>query len=374
MRRAAIMPFTGDPFLLTVWLDLYSRIWKSEVDHVVILFNTDNTPSHVREYCERLMEFHGVQYISSPTRLNHGPAIDVLLSSLRDHNPANVVLLEEDAFVFKAGHIDSAFNMLETNQYDVVAGRRGCCSNWILELGKQLWGTEDHGPNFWPNFFFCSYDRLTHTDRIFGARTWQPGEEVFRLSDDDIPAGLNPYTLGFETEISIDSPDENVVAFTTKNQASGDTFVNTTLQLRKQGLKPDRILWLPQYHASPNDLYDSTGHKEYQHVFDGECYWIHVGSLSSWRSFIFPTNDELPGKVAADDEYGRRLVWWQLFATTAKRLAETNDRLPPHAFVENLRQYFYDYCDGIARVMTEYNLSQDDFVTRLYLYKNLLNI
>src|SRR6185312_1013844 len=180
-NRTVIMPSTGDPFLLAMWVDFYKRIWRSEVDRTVVLLNTDQLTDYpeVVTYCEKLLAEAGIEYIICPKRVNHGPALDMLLSYIADSNPLEVGIMEEDAFVFGKGAVQDCFSLLSTNDFDIVASRRGSCSQWLIELGKSLWGTEDHGPNFWPNFYFGHYRDLVSTDRNFGARTWQPGEVVF---------------------------------------------------------------------------------------------------------------------------------------------------------------------------------------------------
>lgn len=373
MKRVVLMPFTGDPMLLTVWLDFYKRIWKSEVDHLIVLVNTDQMfYPNVEEYVRNLLEENNVQYICSPTRINHGAAIDVMLAALHDSKPDYVGLLEEDAFVFKPQQIEAAFNFLESGQYDIVAGRRGSCSSWLIDLGKELWGTEDHGPNFWPNFFFSSYDTLITTDRDFGAKTWQPGEVVFtdtkmtveRQCGAQLGNSLSPLDSSclYPSCGCPSTGREHKVPYTSKELTVGDTFVNTSLQLRTK-MESDRILLLPQYHCSPNDLYDyDTKHSEYQHVFDGKCPWIHVGSLSSWNSFILAP--QIPAKVAVNAEYERRIAFWLLFHNNAIRI---NPRI-----TDEIPEFSKIYHTALNNLIDRYELSRADITKRIFMYENLM--
>lgn len=292
MSRAVLMPTPGDPFLLKYWLENYSKYWKNEVDKVYIHLNTP-IEREVVLYEQELMDMYGVNYIYKDHQIEHGDAINELLEICTEDY---ICLIEDDAFVFRSGVIDECFKKVENGEVGGVGSKRGSCSFEILEVAREKWGLNyeglgDQGCNFWPCFFFIKADTLRSTDRNFVARRWEKGELVEPLN------------------------------YTMQEEGCGDTFVNTSLQLRAMGLK---FHYIKQYHGSPDDL------KEYENgrgLWDGGATWTHVGSLSSGVGGVL-ANDigvslanrkrdlepkEFKLADAGVDEWARRLQWWQTF-------------------------------------------------------------
>jgi hypothetical protein len=293
MSRAALLPTPGDPFLLKYWLENYAKYWKGEVDKLYVHLNTP-IEREVVEYEQELLDRYGVNFIYKDHQIEHGDAINELLDMCSEEL---VMLIEDDAFIFRRGVIDECFYLLEKGECDVLGSKRGSCSMEILEAAKNKWGLNydgygDQGCNFWPCFFFIKRELLEKTDRKFGSRAWKMGETI--------------EPLGHVVNGEI---------------VCGDTFVNTSLQLRAMGL---RFLCFPQYHGSPDDL---EHFEKRTNLWDGNAPWTHVGSLSSGvggvlvddngislatrtspqtqRDFVLP-----PAHV---NEWARRIQWWQAF-------------------------------------------------------------
>ena len=219
--RAAILPFPGDCFLLNYWLKFFDEVWGDEVDKLYIGFNSpieETVLNYIKELCSSRPK---IVLDIQIQQMDHGPTIDRLLDLC---NEDYIMLIEDDGFIFKRGIVDLAFSKLESGEFDIVAGKRGSCSFEILKKAQEVYGLDyegegDQGPNFWPNFFFCSKELLLKTDRNFSAKAWKRGERIESLG------------LTIAEEI-----------------ANGDTFVNTSLQLRR--LVPSgRIAYLNQYHG-----------------------------------------------------------------------------------------------------------------------------
>jgi hypothetical protein len=230
---------------------------------------------------------------------------------------------------------------------DAVGGKRGSCSMEVWERARDVFGLDysgfgDQGPNFWPCYFFIKKETLLNTDRNFGAKNWKRGEII---------ESLNNYKVR----------DEN---------CANDTFVNTSLQLRKMGL---RFHYEPQYHGSPNDLSD---YAQRVNLWDGQAAWTHVGSLSSGiggvlmddfgRSLARRKIDEpvsgtiIPNYCNTDAErleWERRIQWWLTFYENSEP--------------EELRELREEYRKAIMRVIDRYKLSFDNIKRRQMIYSEL---
>lgn len=249
--RAVILPTPADPFLLNYWINNYKKYWRDEVTH---LYCVVNTPS--KKYRDIVVELFdkklegGYSLILKDTQIEHGEAIRLALEEVSEKY---VMLIEDDAYVFRQGAVASCFERLESGEVDILGSRRGSCSEEITKAAYEKWGlkdsdTEDSGANFWPCYFFTKTEILRSTSRRFGARAWSRGDTISPLC------------------YVVEAPVVN-----------GDTFVEASLELRT--LVPEqRIAYIPQFHLHPDDekhAYYSRG------VFNGKSYWCHVGSLSS---------------------------------------------------------------------------------------------
>ena len=250
--RAAILPYPGDPFLLHYWLELFYRIWADDIDRLYIVFNSAIEQSVV-EYITYLCteDKEKIDFIHIDHHIQHGDAIKLALEKCTEKY---VMLIEDDAYVFRSGFVNQCFERIESGEYDIVGSKRGSCSFEILKKAQELWGIPyegegDQGCNFWPCYFFSTAELLLSTDRDFNARAWEKGDKI---------APLGNYVV----EVPV---------------IASDTFVNTSLQLQSR-VPQSRILYLPQYHASPDDAKNYEAHR---YLFDGKAPWTHIGSLSS---------------------------------------------------------------------------------------------
>jgi hypothetical protein len=281
--------------------------------------------------------------------MEHGDGINLLLDECQEEL---VVLLEDDCYIWKAGKIKECFEAIESGQYDVIGSPRGSCSKDIWDLAKDKWHLDyshigDNGPNFWPNLLFTKKSILLATDRKFGARTWKVGETI---------EPLGKY-----------APQDDI--------AVGDTFVNTSLQLRNMVPK-DRIREIPQYHGSTDDQAD---YEKGANLFDGNAPWVHVGSLSSGvhgnlrddqgralgRRKIDPPKDTSMGNFPETDqekmEWERRVAFWSMFMDYYM-LGNAPD--PIYEFRE-------EYIKAVNRIIEAYQLNRNRIAKRIALYRTI---
>lgn len=351
--RAAILPFPGDPFLLNYWLHFFDTVWGDEIDKLYIYLNSPIEPvviDYIRNLCTSRPKIN-LQYLDHMG--DHGPAITRSLEIVEEEL---VMLVEDDGFIFKKGIVDWCFQQIEGGQYDIVAGKRGSCAMEILNRAKEIWGLDyegegDQGPNFWPCFFFSSKQTLMDTDRNFAAKAWKKGEVIHELDD---------YVV-----------QDDVIY--------GDTFVNTSLQLRAK-IPQSRILCIPQYHGSPDDIEHAQRGK---YLFDGQAPWTHIGSLSSGISGVLRDGqnraldrrliDEPKGETmlprewcrtdAEKNEWERRVQWWSTFSDFAR------SDLPAE-----MVEFHELYCRAVLQIIQQYHLRLDNIQHRQRIYKDMLGL
>lgn len=345
--RAVILPFPGDPFLFNYWMTFFDNVWGSEVDQLYVHLNSPieaDVKNYIGKRCAHSP--HNVVLIISDVQKEHGKVIDETLEVVTEDY---VMLAEDDGFVFKPGMVDLAFQNLENGSFDIVASKRGSCSLEILKAAQDRWGLQyggygDQGCNFWPCFFFSTRSLLLRTDRDFGARAWKQGERILPL------------------RCVVDVP---VVA--------GDTFVNTSLQLREM-IPDNRIMYLNQYHGHPDDMDAYDTHRD---LFDGNAHWCHIGSLSSGvggvlidedgrslaRRLIDPpknTGNKLPATPLSDfekREWERRVQMW---------LTCWEKREPLE-----IAQFAELYRVAIDRIIVQYALSIKNIQRRQAAYRSI---
>lgn len=348
--RAAILPFPGDPFLLNYWLHFFDTVWGDEVDKLYIVLNSPIEKAVV-DYIQMLCDGRPkIKLLYVPNQIDHGPAI---LMGLEACEEKYVMLVEDDGFIFKPGMVNRCFEQLESGNYYIVGSKRGSCHMEILTAAQNKWGLAyegegDHGPNFWPNFFFTNKELLMATDQNFSAKAWHQGEII----------------KGLEHKVN------NEVIY-------GDTFVNTSLQLR--GMIPgNRILCVAQYHGHPDDM-DHAQRNQY--LFDGVAPWAHIGSLSSGvggilrdgnnralaRRLIDPPQEKtvLERQWCQTEEekkeFERRVQFWATFYENA---------IPTPGIAE-----FYDlYGKAVKQIIDQYQLKVKNIKNRQFVYKERLGI
>lgn len=345
MDRATILPFPGDPLLLHYWLSLFDKYWKNEITTLYIYLNSTIEKEAV-DYIKRLCaRYPQIVLFYNPIQTDHGPAINNVLDSVKEKY---IMLIEDDGFIFKSGIVDGYFRLLESGQYDVIGSKRGSCHTEILKRAMVVWGLQydgfgDQGPNFWPNFFFCSKELLLKTDRNFAGKAWKKGEIIEALGN---------YVV------------QNDIVYS-------DTFVNTSLQIRAM-VPANRILCINQYHGHPDDVENYEKRAPYT-PFDGQAGWCHIGSLSSGvggiltddqgrsltRRLLDPpkADDTLPKYCNTDfekREFERRVQWWLTFYE--KR--EENE----------LIEFSNEYIKAVRRIIYQYKLSIKNVYRRQKIY------
>ena len=268
------------------------------------------------------------------------------------------MMMEDDGFIFKRGVVDLAFSKLESGEFDIVAGKRGSCSFEILKKAQEVYGLDyegegDQGPNFWPNFFFSSKELLLKTDRNFSAKAWKRGERIESL-------GLT----------------------ITEEVANGDTFVNTSLQLRTM-VPEARIFYLPQYHGHPEDL---AHYEQHKYLFDGKAPWTHIGSLSSGISGLLRDNNnrplahrtfQLPEKETILPDYAntemekkeieRRVQWWLTSIDYFSGVQYLTAK-------KEIQEFAVYYLNAIEQIINQYKLNKKNIRRRQEIYKELMGI
>jgi hypothetical protein len=348
--RAAILPFPGDPLLFEYWYGMFKRVWCNEVDTLYVYLNSaleDDAVQYIRDLIAPEVKSGKVVFTYEPHQIEHGEVINRALELVKEEI---IMLIEDDCYVWGIGAISQCFNMIECGAYDIVGSKRGSCGFEILEAAQAKWGLDylgmgDQGPNFWPNLFFAKKELLLRTDRNFGARSWQPGEEIAPLG------------------------------YTVKELQAGDTFVNTSLQLR--ALVPEnRIHYIPQYHGHPMDLEHYAAR---QFLFDGKAPWCHIGSLSSGvggllkddqnRRLVERTRVAPGGPTVLENgpttemermEYERRIQWWDMFYWNA------------HGTF-GISEFKRLYKEAIDRVIATFNLNRKRITQRKQAYLALMN-
>lgn len=356
--RAVILPFPGDPFLLRYWLNLAEQYWLDEIDTLYVCMNSPiekNMVIYCRELCrENDLRQQKIHFNYEDRQMEHG---DVITNILPIVNQDNVMLVEDDCFIFSKNVVNNLFSVLEQTEKKVVGSKRGSCSPQISEAAKKKWGLSyegygDQGCNFWPNLFLCSRKLLLSTDQNFAARAWKKGEII--------------EPLGYTVE------DEIVV---------GDTFVNTSLQIRSKVDEKD-IYYIPQYHAHPDDVMHYETRAPYT-PFDGVAKWVHIGSLSSGvggvlkdefgrclaRRSIDPKGESPsytpPSTEMEKKEWERRIQWWLRFIMMA--LSDKN--LPIECY-----EFAISYLQAVERLMRGYNIHPKNIDARIGIYQKAFEI
>lgn len=318
--RCVLLPFCSDAILLVTWLRCF-KIWEDEVDHLYICNNAIVDQS-IRDWCvAQISDSPKITMIQYERQLDHGPAINLLLDKCQENL---VMLVEEDAFIFKKGQVDKCFKAIEEGQIDIVASARGSCSVEIQHRAETVWGTPAQTPNFWPNFFFISRENLLRTDRHFHAKAWYEGDYIKELG------------LTITDEVS-----------------PADTFVWASIQLRGLGL---RVSLVDQYHSRMEDIEDRD---RIRGVFDRKAPWVHIGSLSGWQNVLF--GDKLQSRIGEIEEWERRCAAWLFLWEDAY------DKVP-----ESMKEFYKRYKAGIDRLITEYTLSPARVMLRVSLFRDLI--
>ena len=346
MTKSAFLPAIGDPFVLLFWFRFFKNVWQNEVDRLYISINSPVEKKVLDFQAKYVSQHPKVKVTTTNQHKDHGPTLtEMLLQS----NEELVMFIEDDGIIFKPNAVVDAFDKIEKGHTDIVVGGRGSAATSLIEAAKTKYnldysGYGDKGPHFWPNFFFAKREDLLKTDLNFAGKSWKKGDYIKEL-DLTIPEDI----------------------------ASGDTFVWGSIQLRAMGL---RIQYLPQYHASPNDL-EQYERKEW--LWDGNCPWFHLGSISSgifglltddnYKALAFrndpniPSASKLPLELTTEGEkleIERRVMWWSLcYEETKNECQEIED-------------FGKDYAKAIERIINDFGLDRTRIEKRKTIYKELL--
>lgn len=277
----------GDPFLLNSFLANFDAHWCNEVERLYVCLNIDHRmPAEIREYDIKKLSSHPkVKFMVVDEMLWQGAALRELLKIVDEEL---IMSIEDDTVIVKAGQIDKCFRKIEQGDADVVGSPRFSCSQEILDASAKKYGLDysgygDKGPNLWPNFFFIRKEHLLKTDQHFEPKGWEPGEHIEELD------------------------------ITATQPIASDVFVWLSIQLRAMGL---RFYEVPQYHSHPNDLDDIIHGRN---LGDGNCPWIHIGSLTMTAEDLLigahsvEGHKNTPHTDMEKKELERRFAWLQTF-------------------------------------------------------------
>lgn len=316
--------------MLHYWLENYKK-WRHHVDKLYVCINTP-IGGEAKQYMLDLCAENGAKVLYFDSQVQHGDCLNHCLEACTEDL---VLLVEDDAYVVKPDIIDYCFTQIESGNVDLIGGKRGSCAMEILQRAAEIWGIGydgygDQGCNFWPCWLFTKRELLLKTDRNFNAVCWQPGDVIPALNDWTVPTLCN-----------------------------GDTLVNTSLQLRAS-IPGDRIRTLPQYHAGQVDIAEF---EERRGLFDGNCPWVHIGSLSSgicgvitdgqnrpiaYRNILEPKKENALNPIWCTTEmeqmeWARRVAFWLRYYDTREV-----------GKLDELAQLYYD---GLMHILATYKIS-----------------
>src|ERR1035437_4953296 len=245
MSRAVILTMGGDPFIASLVLKLWKERWYNEIDTFYINFNNgQNVPSEfVGEFLSEVVTDPKIHLIYHPNSIGSGrPIAEIAKIATED----TVMFLEDDAFIFTPGAVDSWFKKIESGETDIVGSPRYGTGE-VSEAAQKMYsldysGLGDQGFAWWPNFFVCKREDLLKTDLDFGSNAYEKGQLYKQL---DHTFSENCFT---------------------------DTFAWASIQLRYLGLREYKI---PQNHAHPYDLENQV--KGEMMFANGNPKYIHGG-------------------------------------------------------------------------------------------------
>ena len=239
--RIALVPTSGDPYVLGLWLRSFERFWRSAVDQVYAAISAPVEQAVLRAMLSRLRGA-GVEPVVFPelrSLLPHGEAIARLLARCGD---GNVLLLDEDALPLRAGEVDRHFRALEGGGYDIVGCGTANCSFGLYARSREVFGMEE--PHFSPSFFFAGSYVFDWTDREFEGRRFAKGDYIA------------PLDLLCEQE------------------EDADCFVWASIQMRA---RHPRVLGLGRWEG-PEEA-DSPR-------FEEDPAWVHLGALGQGKEIL----------------------------------------------------------------------------------------
>lgn len=328
------MPLPGDPCLFTYWMKFFDNVWGGEINHLYVYHNSPAEKS-VADYIHTFSSDR-VTILYEPQFVDHGDCIYKTLEHVKEDL---VMLVEDDAYIFKPTKVDRCFRDIENGHVDVVAGHRASCHDEIVDVAHKKWGAGDQ-PNFWPCYLFISKENLIKAGPNYCAKAWRKGETIE----------------------SLDHVVEN-------DLIASDTFVEASLKIRNMGLR----IWLEdQYHGMTDDEPD---YKHRLNIWHPDCHWMHCGSLSSGFNGVLATAEGIPlaqrftGKPQAFPnycntnqemlEFERRICFWWL--------AYEETRANPRSL--EINEFLDEYRGAIDRLIKNYRLGRKRILQRMSWYR-----
>ena len=315
--RAALLSTCGDVMITSLLLKLWKRSWHNEIEHLYINFNNHCgvPPEVVGEFMENIASDPKITFVYHPTGIGNGPPQVELLKLC---NEDNVLLLEDDFFIFEPGVVDGYFKKIESGECDLLGSPRYAYGE-VADAAKSKYnlnysGVGDKGFGWWPTGFYCKKSDLLKTDLDFGSKAYKKG--VFYKELDH----------------------------TFSEECYTDTFTWTSLQLRYMGL---RAIEIPQYHAMPFIADQPTN-----------IPYIHAGSLSAgWGGYLSGIVPDVSNE-SAKQEMETRCAFWKL------ALEET----------EGFTDFSKKYLDGILSLILNAKLDAARIDRKRIAYRNLMKI
>ena len=266
-----------------------------------------------------------VHIIYHPNGIGNGmPITEMTLLAKED----NVMLLEDDGFIFEPRKVDEFFRIIELGVADAVGSPRGSCGKEVWDGMQKKYNLDytaygDVGPNYWPNFFFCKREDLLKTDLNFGSKKFPKGE--------------------YFKEIDHTFTEDNF----------GDTFVWADIQMRYNGV---RFYNVPQFHASPTEPDDKQ--QEIMNWIGEAPYWIHGGSLSAGLGGYLSGNLPDLSTDGAKREIESRVAFWTIASDE----------------VEGFTEFKKEYKAGIEELVVNGKLEKDRINDKISLYRQLMRV
>jgi hypothetical protein len=344
MTKAILLPTPGDPFLNKLWFNLFESRWQKEVDKVYILLNSKIENSVVDFIRKFYTSNPKVVFLYENKMMEHGWAIKKLVLNCKEEL---VMLAEDDGLIFKSGALEEQFQKIEKKEFDVIGGHRCSATPGISERVKYTYYCEGNEPFLWPCFLFTRLEYLKKTDLVFGAKGFKKGDYIKEL------------------DWIVDT-----------NEEAMDTFGWAAIQLYSQGLNID---FIEQYHAMAEDL-QFYEHK--QRMWDGNCKWIHFGSLSGMMTNWLIDDNNLPLESRNYPE------------TKIDKLSNTDDMTNPgvradfesrvaHTWLafevtknecNEISEFREQYEKAIIRLIGSFSLNTDEILRKMKVFKELLGI
>lgn len=342
MSRVALLPSRGEPFTLMLTYHFFEEVWQDEVDKLYVYVNSleeMEVVDFIRKFTTRNPKVL-FSYTDHPT--DHGPS---LTKMFKETDEDIVILIEDDSIIFKKGVVDRYCREIETGEYDCVGSLRWSCGLSLIKVVTDRFGLHEfkyqQGGHYWPCFFFAKRSDLEKTDLYFAGRNYKKGEYVEHLD------------------------------WTVAEDVSADTLGWMSQQLRALGL---RFHDVEQYHGNLDDI---NAYRRKTFLFDGECPWLHNGTLSSVIEDIF-TDDHgvplafrkapdtpflVPDHMTAEKGEMERRLSWALLAV---------DRFWDEC--EEIAEFRNLYKKAIEKYVAKFSLSMGRIILGVNIYKELIGL